>query len=133
MASILPSGGGGGGSGSDPGDGGSSLSEYLKENFIGADGGVQWGDLSGGIIGGIITAVAAGVITVQQAVGVVIDQGLEPIQQAARDGGSEVASAIIYASDAWGPMDAGPLSLPVNVAFLLAAMFLLAWVINRAR
>lgn len=120
---------------SDGGDGddGSSLSNYLENNYIGSDGGIQWGDLSGAIIGGLLTAVSTGVITIQQAFGAIVDEGLQPIEDVARNGGDEVAAAIVDATDVWAILDLGPLTLPVNAAFVLLAMLIVVVAIRRAR
>lgn len=130
MARSTLSGSGGGGTGD--GDS-SSLASYLKENYIGGGGGVQWADLAGAIIGGVLTAASTGVITIQQAAGVIFDAGLQPIENAWRRGGSEVAAAILDATDVWTVLDVGPATLPVNAVFVLAAIFIVVVAIRRAR
>lgn len=117
----------------DVGGGSSSLKDYLTdedEGYIGSDGGIQWLELFGAIFSGAVTAVATGYIRITQSIAAVADQGLQPIEDAADSGGTDVANAIVNAADVWGVMDVGSVSLIVNAAGVLVVLFALAWVIS---
>lgn len=109
----------------------SDLKDYLTNNFLSSDNSIQWRELAGATVTGLITAVATGFIRVQKAFAAVVDEGLQPIEDAAQDGGSDVAQAIVNASDVWGVMDVGPVTLLVNGAIVLVALFAFSWVISR--
>jgi hypothetical protein len=79
-----------------------------------------------GIIGGVWTAIWAGIIRLPESLGYAIAAILSPVTSAFENGGDRISNEIRDIGSLWDPFEAGLAGLPLNAAVVLVAFVVLA-------